>query len=347
MAKQSNDPAAQSRQLIEEIRSGVFKPVYLLMGDEPYYPELVCQAILDNCIDEMSRDFNQTVCYGTDVTADAVVSAARQYPMMSERVLVVIKEAQLMKTLEKLSVYTENPLDTTVLVILMHGASADKRKALYKSVQKNGVVLDSTAIRDYEVPRWIDNYFKSRVLSIEPAAAALMAESIGTNLSTIVAETDKMLKNLPEGTSSISVADVERNIGVSRQYSIFELTKELSARNSAKALKIASHIGNSAKFAMPMAVSALYTHFNRILRYSALLSRGGYPSPEDKARALAGVNPYFYKEYDQAVRNYSVRQAMTAISLLCDYDYLGKGGDGGAQNPGELLIELTAKLLTL
>ena len=347
MAKQSTDAASLSRQLIEDIKAGNYKPVYLLMGDEPYYPDLVCQAILDNCVDEMAQDFNQTVCYGADVTADAVISACRQYPMMSDHVLVVVREAQLMKTLEKLSVYTEAPQDTTVLVILMHGASADKRKALYKSVQKNGVVLDSTAIRDYEIPRWIDTYYKSRGLSIDPAAAVLMAENIGTNLSTIVVETDKMLKNLPEGTTSVSVSDVETNIGVSRQYSIFELTKELSARNSAKALKIASHIGNAAKFAMPMAVSALYTHFNRILRYGALLSRGGYPSPEDKAKALAGVNPYFYKEYDQAARNYSVRQAMDAISLLCEYDYLGKGGDGGNQNPGELLVELTAKLLAL
>ena len=273
MAKQSTDAAALSRQMIDDIKAGSFKPVYLLMGDEPYYPDLVCQAILDNCVDEMAQDFNQTVCYGADVTADSVVSAARQYPMMSDHVLVVVKEAQLMKTLEKLSVYTENPQDTTVLVILMHGASADKRKALYKSIQKSGAVLESNALRDYEIPRWIDNYYKSRGLTIEPAAAALMAESIGTSLSTIVVETDKMLKNLPEGTTSIGVSDVEKNIGVSRQYSIFELTKELSARNSAKALKIASHIGNAAKFAMPMAVSALYTHFNRILRYGALLSR--------------------------------------------------------------------------
>ena len=347
MAKQSTDAASLSRQLIQEIHSEQFRSVYLLMGDEPYYPDLVCQAMIGNCVDESARDFDQNIFYGADVTADQVVTVAREFPMWGARRLVVIREAQLMKTLEKLAVYCEAPLESTVLVILMHGASADKRKSLYKSVQKCGVVLDSTAIRDYELPRWIESYFRSRNLSIEPAAAALMAESIGTTLSTIVVETDKMLKNLPEGTTSIRVADVEKNIGVSRQYSIFELTKELSARNAPKALKIASQIGNSAKFAMPMAVSALYTHFNRILRYSALLSRGGNPSPEDKAKALAGVNPYFYKEYDQAVRNYSLRQAMAAISLLCEYDYLGKGGDGGSLSPGELLVELSAKLLTL
>lgn len=347
MAKQSIDAAALSRSLIEEIRSGQFRPVYLLMGEEAYYPDLVCQAILDNCIDEFSKDFNETVCYGADVTADNVISAARQFPMMSDRVLVVVKEAQMMKTLEKLSIYCEDPLDTTVLVILMHGDSADKRKALYKAVQKNGVVLESAAIRDYEVSRWIDSYYTSRGLRIEPQAAVLLGESVGTNLSTIVVETDKLLKNLPEGTTTITVADIEKNVGVSRQFSIFELTKELSSRNAAKALKIAAHIGNGAKFAMPMAVSALYNHYNRILRYGALLSSGRPVSPEDKAKALPGVSPYFYKEYDVAVRNYPVPKAMRAISLLCEYDYLGKGGDGGALEPGELLVELTAKLLSI
>lgn len=346
MAKQGINAAAQCRELISEIGRGVYKPVYLLMGEEPYYPDLVCKAIIDNCIDEMSKDFNETICYGADVTAEQVISAARQYPMMSERVLVVVREAQLMKTLEQLSVYCEDPLESTVLVILMHGASADKRKSLYKTVQKTGVVVDSQPLRDYETPGWITSYFESRGLQIDPDAAALMAESIGTSLSTIAVETDKLLKALPEGTTRISAGDVEKNVGVSRQFSIFELTKELSYRNSAKALKIASHIGNAARFALPMAVSALFTHFSRILKYGALLQRGGYPSNEDKARALAGVNPYFYREYDQAVRNYPVPKAMKIVSLLCEYDYLGKGGDGGNTEPGELLVELVAKILS-
>ena len=211
-----------------------------------------------------------------------------------------------------------------------------------------GVVVDSPALRDYEIPGWIQSYYTSRGLQIDPQAAALLGESVGTDLSTLVVETDKLTKALPEGTVRVGVADIEKNVGISRQFSIFELTRELSFRHAAKALSIASHLGNSAKFAMPMAVSALYTHFSRILRYGALLARGGYPSPEDKARALAGVNPYFYKEYDTAVRNYPVRKAMAAVSLLCEYDYLGKGGDGAViTTDGELLQELTAKLLNL
>ncbi|MBR5077014.1 MAG: DNA polymerase III subunit delta [Bacteroidales bacterium] len=347
MAKSSVNVAAQCDHILADVRKGVFSPVYLLMGDEPYYPELVCGAILEHCIPEEEKDFNETVCYGAEVTAAQVVTAARRFPMMAERQLVVVKEAQLMKGIEDLALYCAEPLDSTVLVILMHKASADKRKAFYKSVQKIGTVVDSPALRDYEIPGWIQSYYASRGLQIEPQAAALLAESAGTELSTLVVETDKLTKNLPEGATRVTVSDIERNVGISRQFSVFELTRELSYKHAAKALKIAAHLGDSAKFAMPMAVSALFTHFSRILRYGALLEKDGHPSPEDKASALAGVNPYFYREYDTAVRNYPVRKAMAAVSLLCEYDYLGKGGDGGAASPGELLTELTAKLLNL
>lgn len=345
MARPKEDIAAAARKLVEDARNGIFRPVYLLMGDEPYYPDLVCQAIIDNCIDEFGKDFNETICYGADVTAEQVVTAARRFPMMADRQLVVVKEAQMMKNLEEIAVYCNEPLDSTVLVLLLHKASADKRKSLYKSVQKIGAVLDSPALRDYEMPGWVSSYFREKGLQIEPEAAALMAESVGTELSTIVVETDKLLKNLPEGATSVTVADVEKNVGISRQFSVFELTKELSFRNAPRALKIAAHLGTAARFAMPQAVSALYMHFNRILRYGALLARGGYPSAEDKAAALAGVNPYFYREYDTAVRNYPLPKAQAVISLLCEYDYLGKGGDGAATTPDQLLVELTAKIL--
>lgn len=346
MAKQSVDIQAQCRRILSDVRNGIFKPVYLLMGDEPFYPELICKEIIDNCIDESFRDFNETICYGADVTADQVVTAARRFPMMAERQLVVVKEAQMMKNIEDLSYYTAEPLDSTVLVILMRGASADKRRQLYKSVARTGEVVDSPAVRDYEITDWIIGYFSSRGLAIAPQAAALLGEYAGTDLSAIAVETDKLIKSLPEGASAIEVADIEKNVGISRQFSIFELTRELSYKRADKALSIAAHIGISAKFAMPMAVSALYTHFYRILKYGALLASNPNPSSDERARTL-GVNPYFFREYDAAVRNYPIRKAMSAISLLNEYDYLGKGGDGGILRPDELLTELTAKLLSL
>ena len=322
----------QVQSILEDVRSGIFKCVYLLMGEEPYYPELVCQAIIDNCLQEWEKDFNETICYGADVDADTVITAARRFPMMADRQLVVVKEAQQMKSLEDLALYCQQPLDSTVLVILMHGASADKRKALYKSVLKSGVIVESNALRDYEMPQWIASYYENRGLKIHPEAAMLLTESAGTDLGKIAVETEKLLKNLPEGVKEIQVADVEKNVGVSRQFSIFELTKCLSYRQSAQALKIAAHIGETPRFALPMVVAPLFTHFYRILKYHA----GEVPK----------VNPYFLKEYDAAKRNYPLASCQRIIALLNDYDYKGKGGDAGEASPAELFTELVGKILS-
>ena len=346
MAKGFQDTDSLCRQIVKDAREGVFKPVYLLMGDEPYYVDLVCDAIIEYCLDESEKDFNETICYGADVTADTVITAARRYPMFADRQLVVLKEAQMMKGLEELAIYCQNPLDSTVLVIVMHGASADKRKSLYKTVSKIGVVVDSQALRDYEMPRWISMYYQSKGLQIAPDAAALLAEHAGTNLGKIAVETVKMMKNLPEGTVQVTAADIEKNVGISRQFSIFELTKELSFKNSAKALRIAAYIGSAAKFALPMAVSALYTHYYRILKYGALLMSDPHPGNDQKAKVL-GVAPYFFSEYDTAVRNYPVKKCMAAIALLKEYDYKGKGGEVGEATDAQLMVELTAKLLNL
>jgi len=347
MAKVSVNAGAQCQEILRKVKAGEFSPVYLLMGDEPYYLDQVCEAITQNALDEFARDFNETICYGSDVDADTVITAARRFPMMAERQLVVVRDAQAMRDLEKLAVYCENPLDSTVLVLLMRGASADKRKSLYKQVSKCGTVMESNAMKDYEAAGWISNYFSSRGLSIAPDAAAMFAEASGTDMGRIVVETDKLLKNLPEGTTNVTAVDIEKNVGISREFSIFELTKELSARNAPKALRVAAHIGESAKFAMPMAVSALYTHFSRILRYGALKETERYPDKTKIAAALQGVNPYFWKEYDMAIANYSVRKAMAVMSLLCDYDFKGKGGDAGEATPAELFIELTNKILNI
>ena len=346
MAKGFIDTDSLCREIVKDARSGVFKPVYLLMGDEPYYVDMVCDAIVENCLDESERDFNQTVCYGADVNADAVITAARRYPMFAERQLVVVKEAQMMKTLEDLAVYCQKPLESTVLVIAMHGASADKRKSLYKTVSKMGVVVDSQTLRDYEVPKWVSMFYQAKGLRIAPDAAALLAEHAGTDLAKIAIETEKMMKNLPEGTVDVTADDIEKNVGISRQFSIFELTNELSVKNSAKALRIAAYIGSAAKFAMPMAVSALFTHFYKILKYETLLMKDPRPANDVKTKVL-GVPPFFFSQYDTAVRNYPLKKCMAVIALLKEYDYKGKGGDVGEATPAQLMVELTAKILNM
>ncbi len=332
------------RTLASEAREGVFRQIYLLMGDEPYYVDMVCNAVLDNCIDEGEKDFNETVCYGADVTADSVITAARRYPMFAERQLVVLKEAQMMKDFEDLALYCQNPLESTVLVICLMGAKADKRRALYKMAAKNGVVVESNAVRDYEMAGWIASFYAEKGLRIAPDAAALLAESAGTDLGKIAVETTKMLKNLPEGTVEVSARDIETNIGVSRQYSVFELSNALLQRNAPKALKIAAYIGSAPRFALPAAISPLFSQFNKLLRYHALLMKD--PRTDNATRAsFLGVPPFFVKDYDAAVRNYPLKKCMAVIAILKEYDFKGKGGDAGEATPGDLLIELVTRIL--
>ncbi len=345
MAVKFTELESQCRQIINDVKNGNFAPVYLLMGTEPYYPDLVCDEIMKFALTDSERDFNQTVFYGLDTDAGTVASECRSYPMMAERRLVVLKEAQSMKTLEDLATYASDPMESTVLVILMHGASADKRRALYKNVQKKGVVLVSDALRDYEMPQWITSFYKSRGLDIEPAAAALLAEYAGTDMSRIMLETEKMQKNLPEGTVRVNAADIEKNVGISRQFSIFELTKALSYMKAEKALKIAAYIGNGPKFMLLLATAPLYTHFYRILKYEAALLKNPAMSKADRAKLL-GVNPYFMEEYDVAARNYPIRRCMKVISLLEEYDFKGKGGGSGEASQGDLLMELVSKILS-
>lgn len=345
MAVKFTELESQCRQIINDVKNGNFVPVYLLMGTEPYYPDLACDEIIKYALTDSERDFNQTVFYGLDTDAGTVASECRSYPMMAERRLVVVKEAQSMKTLEDLATYAADPMESTVLVILMHGASADKRRSLYKNVQKKGVVLVSDALRDYEMPQWITSFYKSRGLDIEPAAAALLAEYAGTDMSRIMLETEKMQKNLPEGTVRVNAADIEKNVGISRQFSIFELTKALSYMKAEKALKIAAYIGNGPKFMLLLATAPLYTHFYRILKYEAALLKNPAMSKADRAKLL-GVNPYFMEEYDVAARNYPIRRCMKVISLLEEYDFKGKGGGSGEASQGDLLMELVSKILS-
>lgn len=343
MAKASVNPAQVARQIMAEVKSGTFSPVYLLMGEEPYYVDMVCDAIVADALTEDERDFNQMICYGADVSVEDVVGNARRYPMFAERQLVVVKEAQMLKGIENLSVYTDSPLESTVLVLVYRG-NLDKRKALYKSISKSGRVLESTPIRDYEVARWISEFYAEKGYRIDPDAAALLGESAGTDLNKIAVETDKLFKNLPEGTTHVTLKDIETNVGISREFSIFELTRQLSYKQVKPALRTAAYIANNAKFAMPMATAALYTHFSRILKYEALRMQNPNPSPDEVSR-LIGVNSFFLKEYDAAVRNYPLKACMSVIGLLRDYDFKGKGGDAGEATASELMIELVTKIL--
>lgn len=344
MAGTKTDIDALSRKIMKDAEKGIFSPVYLLMGTEPYYPDLVCDTIVRTALADHERDFNQDIWYGMDVDASTVSVQAHSYPVMAERRLLVVRDAQQMRDLEQLSRYCEDPMDTTVLVLLLHGTSADKRKNLYKQVSKHGIVLQSDALRDYQMDSWVSSFYRERGLAIDPEAVTLLVEAVGTSMKTIAAETDKMLKNLPEGVNRITAEDVEKNVGISRKYNIFELTKALSFRDSAKALKIASHIGAEPGFVLLIATAALYTHFNRILKYEAFLMKHPAANVGERAKVL-GVSPFFMGEYDTAIQNYPVRKCLQVMGLLEEYDFKGKGGMTGEAGQGELLIELIIKIL--
>lgn len=338
--------AAQCRQIVDNARKGVFSGTYLLMGEESYYPDLVCDALVKYCVPDEEKDFNQTICYGDDVTADQVMECAMRYPMMSERQLVVVKDVQRMRDYESLEKYLAKPSEFTVLVLLFRSAGPDKRKSFYKTVLKAGAtVVDSPAMRDYQMPSWISAYYRSVGLEIAPDAAALLAEHSGTDLSRIVTETDKLRKSLPEGRTSVSVSDIEDNVGISRECSIFELSNALLLKDRKRAMRVAANLGNQAKFFLPMGLSAIFPTFQRLLRYEAFLRRSRNISREEMSRALPGVPWSRIGDYETGARNYPLPKTMEIISLLCRYDFLAKGGDGARIPDDELLKELCIKIL--
>jgi DNA polymerase-3 subunit delta len=351
MAKTTTDTVQEYKALREEILRGDIQPFYLLFGKEHYYIDELCKLLMDKVVPPEHRDFGELVYFGADVTANQVVSAARQFPMMVERQLVVVKEAQMMKKVEDIGIYFEGIQPTTVLVVCYKtnndptktGKNIDKRSTFYKQAKKVGVAFESNPIPDYRIARWIDGYIAEQGLSITPDAASLLAESAGTDLQKIALAVDKLRKVLPEDRRRIEIRDIEENVGMSRDYSAFELTKALSLKDAAKAFRIVSFFADSPKrFPIQMTMAALSNHFIRLLHYHALLQAG---TSRNEILSQLGINPYFGGEYDTAIRNYPVKQTMRVIALLKEYDQKSKSNARGEATDGDLLKELTAKIL--
>lgn len=351
MAKVSTDTVQEFKALREEILRGDIKPFYLLFGKEHYYIDELARLLQEQVVPPGERDFGQLVYYGADVTANQVVSAARQFPMMTARQIVMVKEAQMMKKVEDIALYFEGIQPTTVLVVCYKtnndpaksGRNIDKRSTFYKQAKKYGIVFESNPIPDYRIARWIDGYVSELGLRIAPDAAALLAESAGSDLQKLALSIDKLRKSLPEDRKDIGLQDIEENVGVSRDYSAFELTKALSLKDPVKAFRIVRFFADSPKrFPIQMTMAALSGHFIRLLRYHALLLNG---IPRNELLAQLGINPYFASEYETAVRNYPVKKVMQIISLLKEYDQRSKSNTRGEATDGDLLQELTAKIL--
>ena len=330
------------KQLVAAIKKGDLKPIYFLMGEEAYYIDKISDFIEDNVLDDAEKGFNQMVLYGRDVSIDDIVSNAKRYPMMAERQVVIVKEAQdLSRTIEKLAAYAENPQPTTVLVLNYKYKKIDKRKALYKALKKTGsVVFESKKLYDNQVPDWIRRVLKGQGYDISPKAAQMLVEFLGTDLSKVNNELEKLKIVLPKGTQ-ITPEHIEENIGISKDFNNFELRKAVGERNKVKAFQIAKYFADNPKDnPMVVTVALLFNFFSQLLHLHGMADK----NPRSVASALR-VNPYFVNEYLTAARNYPMKKVSGVIALLREFDVKSKGVGANAVPQGDLLKELLVRVL--
>ncbi len=331
------------QKILTDLKNEKYGTVYFLEGEEPYYIDVVSDYILENVLTDSEKSFNQTLLYGKDITLDTIMTAARRYPMMAERQVVVVREAQNIRDIDELASYVEKPAPSTLLVLCYKYKTIDKRKKLYKAIQRNAVYLESKPLYENQVPGWITDYLKTRQLGIEAKAVQMITDHVGNNLQRIVNELDKVIFAAIPGTS-ITVDDVEKNIGISKEYNVFEFQKALSSKDIYKANRIVNYFTENEKSnSIQMIISVLVSYFRRILTYHTLANK---TNPGEVARNL-GVSPFFVNDYLNAGKNYPLQKAILVISLLREYDLRSKGARGGTTDNGELLRELTYKILHL
>lgn len=340
------DVIGQYNALKDEILKGRFSPVYILMGEEPFYPESLCSLISEKALLPHERDFNQTVLYGAETTAEEIIYNCERYPMMSERVLVIVREAQALKKPEGLGVYLDHISPSTVLVLLFSGKNMDKRTALFKKASKCCTIFESVKIREEAMPAWIESYFRSIGKTIEPAGASLLAEFAGNDLRKISVEAEKLTKALPADRKTVTAEDIEKNVGISREFNTGELTGALASRNGEKAFRIAYFFGESPKqYPLQMTLGFLFFFFSKVEMIHALMSRDRITAKD--AATKAGIYYSYSGPYISAVSNYSLRNTMQAISYIKECDRRSKTGSGGNASDGDLLTELIGRILSL
>lgn len=344
MAKLSGkDTVVKYNQILSDLKNKIYKPVYLLMGEETYYIDKLSDFIAGNVLPEAERSFNQTVIYGKDVdNISMIADAARRYPMMSNYQVMIIREAQDIRRIEELDAYMKNPLSTTIMVICYRGKVVDKRTSFYKTITKIGEVLESARLYENEVSGWISTYVKNQNREIEPSAAAILADYLGSDLSKVVNELDKLFVVIPENRVKITGADIEENIGISKDYNTFELSSAISKRDAKKAYRIAEYFSKNPKeHPLLLTVTTLFTQFSKILKYHSLKRQRA--ETREIVSAL-GINPFFLRDYESAARNFNLAQTVKVISLLREYDMKSKGFNSAIGDDGELLRELIAKI---
>ena len=329
-------------EIARDLKNRVYKPVYYLMGEESYYIDRISDYIAQTVLTEEEREFNQTILYGVDTDVASIINAAKRYPMMSEYQVVIVKEAQNEKKIEELSYYLQKPLMSTILVICHKNGVLDKRKKLAAEISKIGVLFESKKMKDAQLPGFIASYLKRKQVDIEPKASEMMAEFVGTDLNRMAGELDKLIITLPAGSRRITPEQIDRNIGVSKDYNNFELRNALLTRDVLKANKIIKYFEENPKTnPIQSTLSVLFGFFSNLML--------AYYAPDKTEQGIANqlsLQPTWKaKEYMAAMRVYSGVKCMQIIGEIRYCDARSKGVDNASISDGDLLRELVYKIL--
>lgn len=331
-------PIAKSQSILKDLQARKFAPIYFLTGDESYFIDLIAQYIEKNVLAEEEKAFNLTVAYGRDISIEDIISSAKRYPMMAEYQVIIIKEAQhLSRNIDALLPYVENPMPSTILVFSYKYKTLDKRKKISKLLAEKGVVFESKKLYDNQVPAWIVQVLRQEGYTIDTKASHMLVEFLGTDLSKIKNELDKLKLVVPKGTE-ITPQHIEDNIGISKDFNNFELQNAIGAKDFRKAFQITQYFAqdtNNNPFVLTL--SLMHTFFTRLLKYHALDNKS------QAARAL-GVSPYFVQQYAQAARVYPIRKTTAILSDLQDLDMQSKGVGASNLTHSDLLKELLIRV---
>lgn len=334
-------PAKQGvtfQTIMQDLKNRSFAPFYLLMGDESYYIDSISDYIASHVLSPEESDFNQTICFGSDVTAVQVADMARRYPMMAEYQVIIVKEAQNIRSLEALEKYLKNPVKSTILVWCHKNGKIDARKKVIGVAQSVGVVFESKKLRDYQLPDFIQNYLKPKKISIDPKSCQMIADYIGADLSRIVSELDKILIYLPEDDRRITPEVVEKEVGVSKDFNAFELRNAIVSKDIFKANQIIKYFDNNPKAgSLYSFLPLLFSFFQNLMIVHYTPNKS---SEQDIARALDLKSAWGSKDFITGLRNYSARKTMEIISKIREVDGKSKGLDNPNTGAGELMKEL-------
>ncbi len=327
-----------------ELRGGIYRPVYYLMGDEPYYIDQISNYIAEHALSPEERDFNQTVLFGSDVGAPAIADAARRYPMMADRQVIIVKEAQNIKQTDALEKYMKQPSKTTILVMCHKNGKIDGRKREYiKAIQQTGILFESTKMKEYLLPAFIEKYLREREVSIDQKSTQLIAEAIGSDLTRLTSELEKVLISLPPNDRRVTPQVVEDQIGVSKDFNGFELRDAIVNRNIFKANQIINYFDKNPK------AGSIYSFLPLLFSFFQNMMLAHYcpqkQSQEAVAEWLELRSAWAAKEYMNGMRNYTARKVMEIIGKLREIDAKSKGLDNANTPPGELMKELIFYIL--